>query len=128
MKVKWIGLVAVALVAGLIIAYKQRAPQGTAATDAHRLPRVLLVADLSEADSGGDPCAEIIRSVRAARARGVAVQELNHDSQSDLIRRYRVLTVPTVLILDSSGEVVSRLEGEGREAVAAVRTQLEQLR
>ena len=125
---KWIGLVVVALIAGTIIAYKERVSPRTDITDTHALPRVLLVADLREADSEGDACAEIIRSVRAARARGVAVRELNHDSKSDLLRRYQVLTVPTVLILDSKGEVVSRLEGEGRQTVTAVRTQLEQLR
>ena len=66
---------------------------------------MLLVADLSEADSA-DACAEIIHSVRAARERGVQVQELSPDSKSEMLRRYRVLTIPTVLILDRSGQVV----------------------
>jgi thioredoxin-like negative regulator of GroEL len=127
-KGKWVGLVAVALTLIAMIAYKARvSPQPTTA-DAEVLPRVLLVADLSEADAEDDACAEIIRAVRAARARGVTVQELNPDTKSDLLRRYRVLTIPTVLILDPKGEVVSRFEGEGRETVTAVKTQLERLR
>jgi hypothetical protein len=114
MKRKWIGLVAVALVALGIIAYKShlsRETQSTATyamtvpagdapsqeTQSAVLPRVLLVADLREADSDGDACAQIIQDVRAARERGIAVQELSPDSPSDLLSRYHVLTVPTVL-------------------------------
>ena len=73
------------------------------------------------------PCAEIIHSVRAAGERGVLVQELSPDSKSEMLHRYRVLTVPTVLILDRSGLVVLRFEGEDRHTVIAVRTQLAQL-
>ena len=36
-------------------------------------------------------------------------------------------SVPTVLILDRSGQVVLRFEGEDRQTVVAVRTQLAQL-
>lgn len=127
-KGKWVGLAAVALTAITIIAYKSRISPQSATADAEGLPRVLLVADLSEADAEDDACAEIIRAVRAARARGVTVQELNPDTKSDLLKRYRVLTIPTVLILDPNGEVVSRFEGEARETVTAVQTQLERLR
>jgi hypothetical protein len=81
---------------------------------------------LSEADSA-DACAEIIPSVRAARERGVQVQELSPDNKSEMLHRYRVLTVPTVLILDGSGRIVLRFEGEDRQTVVAVRTQLSQL-
>ena len=125
MKVNWVGIVAVALVVIAITVYKVRTKHATVA-GAEGLPRVLLVADLSEADSA-DACAEIIHSVRAARERGVQVQELGPDSKSELLRRYRVLTIPTVLILDHSGEVVSRFEGEDRQTVVAVRTHLAQL-
>ena len=125
MKVKWPGIAAVVLVVIAITVYKIHAKHATVA-GAEGLPRVLLVADLSEADSA-DACAQIIHSVRAARERGVPVQELSPDSKSEMLRRYRVLTVPTVLILDRSGEVVLRFEGEDRQTVAAVRTQLAQL-
>lgn len=125
---KWIGLFAVALIAIAIIVFKAEVSPGTPAVNSDALPRVLLVADLSEADSEDDACAEIIRAVRATGARGIAVQELNPDTKSDLLSRYRVLTVPTVLILDPEGDVVSRFEGEGRQTVIAVQAELQELR
>ena len=127
MKVKWLGLVTVLLVAGAIIGYKAHMSAGPRAEAKAVLPRVLLVADLSEADATGDACAEIIHLVRAARDRGVAVQELTPDSKSAMLARHHVLTIPTVLILDRNGQVVSRFEGEGRDTVAAVRAGLQQL-
>lgn len=125
---KWIGLAAVAFTVVSIVTYRAQVTLRTPTADADALPRVLLVADLREADSEGDACAEIIRSVRAARTRGVAVQELDPGTESDLLRRYQILTVPTVLILDPNGKVLSRFEGEGRHIVTAVRIQLDQLR
>lgn len=124
-KGKWIGLVSVALIAVGIIAYKAHGKQDAASAPA--FPRVLLVADLREADDAGDPCAQIIHDVRAARARGVAVERLRPDSKSELLDRYHVLTAPTVLILDPMGQVVSRYEGEGKQTVAALHSQLDQL-
>lgn len=124
MKVNWRGIVAVTVIVIAISAYKIHIKHATFAGDS--APRVLLVADLSEADSA-DACAEIIHSVRAARERGVPVQELNPDSKSEMLRRYRVLTIPTVLILDRSGQVVSRFEGEDSQTVTAIRSQLAQL-
>lgn len=123
---KRIGVIAVILAAVAIVAYKAAVRQPDSASG--DLPRVLLVADLSEADKEGDRCAEIIQAVRRARARGIAVQEHNPDSTSPLLSRYRVLTAPTVIILGSQGEVVSRHEGEAAQTVAAIRSQLEKLR
>jgi len=125
MKVSWPGIVAVALIVIAITGYKVHTKHATVA-GVDGLPRVLLVADLSEADSA-DACAEIIHSVRAARERGVQVQELSHDSKSEMLRRYGILTIPTVLILDRGGQVISRFEGEDPQTVTAVRTQLARL-
>ena len=102
-------------------------PKPQAAASVADLPRVLLVAELSEADATGDSCAEIIHLVRSARDRGIAVQELEPDSKSDLLTRYHVLTIPTVLIMGGDGKIVSRFEGEGRDTVRALRAGLEQL-
>lgn len=124
MKVKWSGIIAVTVIVVAITAYKAHIKNATVAGNS--VPRVLLVADLSEADSA-DPCAEIIHSARSARERGVQVLELSPDSKSEMLRRYRVLTIPTVLILDRNGQVVSRFEGEDRKTVSAVRSQLAQL-
>lgn len=128
MKTKWIGLSAVVLIAGAIIGYKAHLSPEVQAADVAQTPHVLLVAELSEANNTGDSCAEIIHLVRAARDRGVAVQELDAGSKSDLISRYHVLIVPTVLILDLNGKETARYEGEGREMVKGLRTVLEQLR
>lgn len=126
MKINWPALVAVALVAASVVGYKLHIKRATFSGE-NRLPRVLLVADLSEADSA-DSCAEIIHSVRVAGARGISVEELNSDSKSEILRRYQILTIPTVLILDANGQVVSRFAGEDRQTVNAVRAQLDQLR
>ncbi|MBV8477940.1 MAG: hypothetical protein JOZ36_14850 [Acidobacteria bacterium] len=126
MKIKWPGIVAVAMVAIAIIGFKGHQKR-TAVAVKEGIPRVVLVADLSEADSA-DACADIIRSVREARARGIQVEELNSDNKSEMLSHYRVLTTPTVLILDRNGQVVSRFEGENSQTVTAVRTQLAQLR
>jgi len=125
MKVKFSGIAAVMLVVAGIMAYKIHIRHAPVASESDS-PRVLLVADLSEADSA-DACADIIGSVRAARERGIQVQELTPDSKSEMLRRYHVLTIPTVLIIDRSGQVVSRFEGEDRQTVTAVRDQLAQL-
>lgn len=125
MQGKWIGLTAVLLIAAGIIGYKIHAPRPEPL--AAGLPRVLLVAELAEANASGDGCAEIIHLVRAARNRGISVQELEPGSKSDLLTRYHVLTIPTVLILDKDGKPVSRYEGEGRDTVKSIRAGLEQL-
>jgi hypothetical protein len=128
MKRKWIGLVAVLVIAGAIIGYKayvsQKSPASASKAD---VPRVLLVAELSEADATGDSCAEIIHLVRSARDRGIAVEELEPGSKSDLLTRCHVLTIPTVLIMDGNGQIVSRFEGEERDTVKAVRARLAEL-
>lgn len=124
MRVNWLGILAVVAVATAITVYKVHTKNETLAVASPA--RVLLVSDLSEADSA-DACAEIIHSVRAARKRGVPVQELSADSKSEMLSRYRILTIPTVLILDRGGQVVLRFEGEDRQTVTAIRTQLEQL-
>ena len=127
MKIQWFGLGAVALAASAIIAYKtQVLPQAQAANAVP--PRVVLLAYPSEADFAGDSCAEIIHLVRATRDRGIAVQELSPDSESNLFARYHLLVVPAVLVLDGDGQEVSRYEGEERNTVKAARASLEQLR
>lgn len=123
---KWIGLTAVAAVALGIVASKALVTRETPAADGR--PRVLLVADLSEADEEGDAWAQIIQAVRAVRKRGVNVQEFYPDSKSPLITRYRVLTHPTVLILDEKSQEIARYEGEDQRTLAAVRSRLEQLK
>lgn len=90
-------------------------------------PEIILVADPREANETGDNCAEIIHLVREAGKRGTKVEELTPDSDSPLLKQYRVLTNPTVLILDREGKVVSRYEGESGSTVKEIRDRLASL-
>jgi len=123
---KWIGLVGVVLAGAVIIAFKLAAPLPTASAPDAAVPSVLLVADLREAGSGGR-CAKIIDAVRAIRARGVSTAEFMPDSASPLIARYRVVSAPTVVIIDERGRETARYEGEDEGTVAAVTEHLAKL-
>lgn len=126
MKIRWVGIVVVLVAVVGVLAVKQRRAVEAApvASSQNQPPSVLLVADLREAGESGDACAEIIHTVREAGKRGVRVQELMPGSSSDLLRRYRVLTVPTVLVLSNDGRELGRFEGESRETVNAIRNRL----
>lgn len=129
MQVKYIGLTAIVLITVAIIGYKAQLAAATPAVNHHSTrPRVLLVANLAEANEAGDACATMIHLVRAAHARGLAVQELDASSKSPLLTRYHVLVIPTVLFFDRNGKVTSRLEGEGRDVVQKLRTELARLK
>ena len=136
----WIAVLIVAAAAAAIIFYKEtgnrpsfgpvaRALQASTASGgpAEAVARsVLLFADAGEAESACG-CGQIIRLVREAGARGVVVREVAPGSDASLEREYRVTVAPTVLMLDSKGRVVARHEGEGPEAIEAIRSGLEQL-
>lgn len=137
MKTRWIGVAIVAALAVGLIAYKHdrahisparkmQLPVAAQAAPAAG-PKVILVADLSEANDPGDNCAEIISLVRNVQKRGVKVQILSAHSRSPIIKRYRVLTIPTVLVLDN-GKIVSRYEGESGSTVHLIRERLASLR
>ncbi len=127
MKVRWlgVGLVGVLVVCTLLL--KSRTRHSPTAASTNGTPAVILVADLNEANDPNDRCADIIRAVREASRRGIHVAELSPDSNSDLLRRYRVLTVPTVLLLDRSGKEIVRFEGEDSSTVKAVQTRMSAL-
>ena len=88
------------------------------------IPSVILVADPSEANDSDDGCAVMFRAVRQAAKRGVVVAELAPNSDSNLLRQFHVLTVPTVLVLDNTGKEINRFEGEDAATVKAVQTRL----
>ena len=83
------------------------------------------MADLREADDDC-PCGEIIRLVRGAKARGVTVREVA-PSDAAVTKQYEVTLAPTVLVLDGSGKVVERHEGESSDTVAAIKAALDRL-
>lgn len=124
MKVRWPGLILVAFLVVCILLLKSRTRQSAPSATANGTPAVLLVADLREANDMNDRCAEIIQTVRETSRRGVRVAELSPESKSDLLRRYHVLTVPTVLLLDETGKEIGRFEGEDAATLKAIKTRL----
>jgi hypothetical protein len=125
MKVRWPGVIVVALLVVGTLFLKGRMRQHAAPTTATgMMPSVILVADPTEANNSDDGCAVMFRAVRQAAKRGVAVAEVAPDSNPDLLRRYHVLTVPTVLLLDKTGKEVTRFEGEDAATVKAVQNRL----
>ena len=131
MRTRWVGVVLVVIAAIGIVAYKQQRVRRAGGQSTPELwsskPEIVLVVDPREADSKGDNCAEIIRLVRAAGGRGAKIQELSPESESPLLKQYRILSVPTVLILDRDGNVVSRYEGEESSTVHQIRDRLANL-
>ncbi len=124
MKVRWPGLILVAILVVGILLLKSRTRQNGPSATANGTPAVLLVADLREANEKDDRCAEIIQAVRETSRRGVHVAELSPDSKSDLLHRYHVLTVPTVLLFDETGKEIGRFEGEDAATLKAIKTRL----
>ena len=136
----WIATILVVLAAAAIIFYKEtrshpssdpKSSFSPGATSTDRVERaaggsVLLVADPDEAGSTCG-CGQIIRIVRDAGARGVAVREVAPGSDISLEHEYGVVVAPTVLFLDSSGQIVARHEGEEAETIEAIRLGLDRL-
>jgi len=128
MQVKTISLTSVVVIAAFIIGFKIHLAATTQVMNSSTKPRVLLVANLAEAEEEGDSCAEIIDLVRTSHDRGVAVQEVDASRKSPLISQFHVTIVPTVLILDANGKETSRLEGEGGDVIRKLRLELAQLK
>lgn len=130
MKTRWGGVALVVAAAVGLVAYKEHRSRVSTAPgtqgQASDKPEIVLVVDPHEADTA-DNCAEIIRLVRAAAKRGVIVRELSPNSESPLLKQYRVLTIPTVLILDRDGNVASRYEGEESSTVLQIQNRMSTL-
>jgi hypothetical protein len=124
MKVRWPGVILVALLVLGTLFLKSRMRQHAAPATATGIPSVILVADPSEANDSDDGCAVMFRAVRQAAKRGVAVAEVAPHSNSELLHRYHVLTEPTVLLLDKAGNEIARYEGEDAATVKAVQNRL----
>ncbi len=129
---KRIGLVIVIVAVAAIVVAKagsantaSSTPTRSTATAAASAPAVVLVADMREADSDCG-CGQLIRRVRAAKAKGVAVEEVA-PSDAEAARRYGVTVVPTVVILGKDGKVVARHEGELGYTLAQVDADLAKL-
>ena len=123
MKMKTLAVAAILVAAVAIVAVKATRPRPAAAAAVMRndTPSIVLVADPREADTDCG-CGQIIRLVREAKARGVAVEELSPADPG--VARYGVAVVPTVLVLDTEGRVVARREGESNDVLAAITADL----
>lgn len=124
MKVRWPGVALVLVLVSGILLLKNRARHDVPPTTQKGIPSVILIADPSEANDSDDGCAVMFRAVRQAAKRGVDVAELAPNSNSDLLRQHRVVTVPTLLVLDNAGKEISRFEGEDAATVKAVQARL----
>ena len=124
MKVRWSGVILVGLLVLGTLFLKSRTRQHGAIDATKGIPSVILVADPSEANDSDDGCAVMFRAVRQAAKRGVTVAEVVPNSNSDLLRRYHILTAPTTLFLDKSGKEIARFEGEDGATVRAVENRL----
>ena len=118
------GLVLVVALAFGTVGYKalMLGASAAAAEPSKKAPRVLLFADLREAEESCG-CGEIIRAVRAAAARGVPTRE-NDDA---LAKQHHVTVQPSVIILDASGHETGRFEGESAETVKRLKAALDKI-
>jgi thiol-disulfide isomerase/thioredoxin len=76
-------------------------------------PRATLVQFSAEVCAYCGPTRELLTTVADERD-GVAFVEIDAASRMDLTRRLRVLSTPTVLVLDASGGITSRASGPVR--------------
>lgn len=128
MKMRWPGLILVLLLVVGIVFTKHFKSLHTEEPPQVEHPTVLIVADLNEADEPNDVCADMIRAVRGAGQRGVPVKEMMPGADPQLLKRYHILTAPTVLIFDPNGKEAARFEGESKGTVEALRTRLAALK
>lgn len=127
MKTNWLAVAAVGGIALGLIAYKSMRtplPNSALATTPSAAPVVVLIADPAEAENSCG-CGEIIRSVRAAAAKGVSTREVAPGADPGLEKRYNVKVSPTVLFIRSDGTVRARHEGEDADTLAAIREELD---
>ncbi len=128
MKRNLVVMAAILLASAALIIVKARLRQpGSSPEQASARPAVIMVADLREANEPGDNCAEIIHLVRDAQKSGVLVSEIMPNSDSPVLRQYRVTVNPTVLILGNDGREISRFEGEESGTVRAIRARLQEM-
>lgn len=127
---RWIGVVAVAVIAAGIVALKQRSPGAASAgggpTVPAAAPTVLLFADPGEAGASCG-CGQIIRLVRGAAGPGLRVREVDPGRDAGEAQRHHVRVQPTVVILDRGGRETERFEGEAQGALEGIRAALRRL-
>jgi len=115
-------VLAVASAAGLVLRRRQgrfaaAQPSGLSAADlgAPLGARATLVQFSTEVCAYCGPTRKLLTEVAGERD-GVAFVEIDAAARMDLTRRLRVLSTPTVLVLDAAGGIASRASGPPRRA------------
>lgn len=128
MKVKLVGALVVLAFAAGVVAWREahRTRAETSPASPRGATRVVLFVDLSEVGEE-EGCGAIIRAVREAALRGIAIEEVDARDPGDRAKRYRLLVAPAVVVLDRSGRETKRLEGESPDTVRAIRAELARL-
>ncbi|HUR04510.1 MAG TPA: thioredoxin family protein [Nonomuraea sp.] len=122
----WVALATLALgsVIGVVRLRRDGRVRDTAQAD-DRLVMADLNADLGERATLVQFSTAFCQPCRATRrvladvselVPGVAHVEIDAESRLDLVRRLDIMRTPTVLILDSSGNIVKRASGQPRKA------------
>ncbi len=98
-----------------------------ATTQGAKPTNVVMAIDLGEEDERGG-CGDVIHAVRAAAKKGVRTREIDTRNEADMqaaSKKYRIVVQPTVVLLDDADNEVKRYEGESKETIAALETDLD---
>ncbi len=96
-------------------------------TEKAKPTNVVMAVNLGEEDEEGG-CGDVIHAVRAAAKSGVRAREVDTRNKADMeaaSKKYRIVVQPTVILLDDADKEVRRYEGESKETIAALKTDLD---
>jgi Flp pilus assembly protein TadD len=121
-----------ALLSVAVLACKARSEPSTTTTQASATAKakptsVVMAINLGEEDEEGG-CGDVIHAVRAAAKKGVRTREIDTRNKADMeaaSKKYRIVVQPTVVLLDDDDKEVRRHEGESKETISALKTDLD---
>lgn len=122
-------LIGVGLISCLVAAV---ACKGTTTTQASagekaKPTTVVMAINLGEEDEEFG-CGDVIHAVRTAAKKGVRTREIDTRNKADMeaaSKRYRIMVQPTVVLLDDADKEVRRYEGESKDTIDALKTDLD---
>ncbi len=98
-----------------------------AATENAKPTNVVMAINLGEEDEEGG-CGDVIHAVRAAAKTGVRTREVDTRNRAEMdaaSKKYRIVVQPTVILFDDADKEVRRYEGESKETITALKTDLD---
>ena len=125
----------VAICVAATVGCKSRSAEGgTTSTQAGTTEKakpttVVMAINLGEEDEEGG-CGDVIHAVRAAAKKGVHTREIDTRNKADMeaaSKKYRILVQPTVVLVDDADREVRRYEGETKETITSLKTELDQM-